>query len=208
MKHSHTTLYYVHDPMCSWCWGFLPVWKQVQAALPQTRPVRYVLGGLAPDTHEPMPESMQRTIKQTWQRIQQEIPGTQFNYDFWVNCQPRRSTYPACRAVLAAGMQSKVQAKKMLLAIQQAYYLQARNPSDDTVLIAISAEIGLDSSLFEQDFYSRQCKTLLTEELQLASALEAYSFPGLVLRRNESNTMISIDYTNSDSIVSEILKHI
>ncbi len=208
MNHSDTTLYYVHDPMCSWCWGFLPVWKQVQAALPQTLPVRYVLGGLAPDTDEPMPESMQRTIKQTWQRIQQEIPGTLFNYDFWVNCQPRRSTYPACRAVLAAGMQSEVKARKMLLAIQQAYYLQARNPSDNTVLIAISAEIGLDSSLFEQDFYSGQCKTLLTEQLQLASALEAYSFPGLVLRRNESNTMISIDYTNSDSIVSEVLKHI
>ncbi|MFT6977114.1 MAG: putative protein-disulfide isomerase, partial [Shewanella psychromarinicola] len=22
----NTTLYYVHDPMCSWCWGYRPTW--------------------------------------------------------------------------------------------------------------------------------------------------------------------------------------
>jgi len=41
-----------------------------------------VLGGLAPDSDQPMPEQMQRYLQQTWQRFQQVVPGTRFNFDF------------------------------------------------------------------------------------------------------------------------------
>ena len=64
--------------------------------------VVYLLGGLAPDSDLPMPEQMKLTIAGYWQTIQDRVLGTQFNYDFWTKCQPRRSTYPSCRAVLAA----------------------------------------------------------------------------------------------------------
>ncbi|MCW8956777.1 MAG: DsbA family protein, partial [Gammaproteobacteria bacterium] len=76
---SNPTLYYIHDPMCSWCWGFRPVWQQVQAKLPSQIKVQYVLGGLAPDSDNTMPQDMQINIATTWQTIQREIPGTQFN---------------------------------------------------------------------------------------------------------------------------------
>ena len=43
----------------------------------------YVVGGLAPDSAEPMPEAMQLALQNTWRTIQSRIPGTEFNYDFW-----------------------------------------------------------------------------------------------------------------------------
>ena len=85
-------LYYVHDPMCSWCWGFRPTWTEIKANLPEAVEIKYLLGGLAPDSDEPMPESMQSDIAGYWKIIQQRIPGTQFNFDFWDKCEPRRST--------------------------------------------------------------------------------------------------------------------
>ena len=48
-------LYYLHDPMCSWCWGYRPTWLKLKAALPHYVQVEYLLGGLAPDNDEPMP---------------------------------------------------------------------------------------------------------------------------------------------------------
>ena len=202
------TLYYIHDPMCSWCWGFLPVWDQVQHALAGKVKIQYVLGGLAPDTQQAMPESMQLAIQETWKNIQQEIPATKFNTDFWKQCHPRRSTYPACRAVLAAGMQGVQYSQDMLLAIQQAYYLKAKNPSDNNVLIDLASEIGLDNKRFEEDFLSQHCKTLLSNELRLASELEAHSFPALALSHKETNTVIAIDYNNSETIVANILRRL
>jgi len=79
-------LIYVHDPMCSWCWAFRPVWASIRAALPEGLEVRNLLGGLAADIREPMPMELQRGICRIWQTIQQRVPGTEYNFDFWERC--------------------------------------------------------------------------------------------------------------------------
>ena len=168
MKPSLATLYYIHDPMCSWCWGFRPVWDQVQDELQDKVHIQYVLGGLAPDTDQPMPADMQVSIRSNWQRIQREIPGTEFNYDFWTICQPRRSTYPSCRAVIAGKMQQPLLEKELILAIQQAYYLDAKNPSDDDVLLKLAGDTGLNTDTFLRDYKSSRCRNALAKELLLA----------------------------------------
>ena len=100
------TLYYVLDPMCSWCWGFRPVFESLLVHLSKNLPdqinVQYVMGGLAPDSDQPMPEETCLYIQKQWSAVETTL-GAKFNWDFWSECQPRRSTYPACRAVIAAG---------------------------------------------------------------------------------------------------------
>lgn len=206
MNESLATLYYIHDPMCSWCWGFRQVWKQVQDELKDKLDIQYVLAGLAADTGQPMPENMQLSIRDNWKRIQQEIPGTEFNYAFWSVCQPRRSTYPSCRAVIACKMQQPLLEKDMILAIQQAYYLDARNPSDDDVLIELADDIGLDSDRFLSDFKSKSCRSELERELLLTRKLYVSSFPALLLSQASADTTITIDYISSDNIIKQIFK--
>ncbi len=77
-----STLIYVHDPMCSWCWGFSEVYRQLVEKLPPGLKVERLVGGLAPDSNAAMPEQMQMMLQQTWQRIEQMIPGVNFNFDF------------------------------------------------------------------------------------------------------------------------------
>ena len=116
-----TELYYFHDPMCSWCWGFRPTLLKLLGELPDEIAVRSVVGGLAADSDAPMPAEQRIAIQDHWRRIEAML-GTEFNHDFWSCCEPRRSTYPACRAVIAAERQSR--GKAMTQAIQKAYYLQ------------------------------------------------------------------------------------
>ena len=200
------TLYYVHDPMCSWCWGFRPVWTKVQEELQDKVHIQYVLGGLAPDTDQPMSENMRISIRDNWQRIQREIPGIEFNYDFWTLCQPRRSTYPACRAVIACKIQQPLLEKDMILAIQQAYYLDARNPSDEDILIQLADDIGLNTNSFVRDFKSKTCTKALERELLLARRLYVSSFPALVLSQGSADSAIQIDYNSSDNIIKQIFQ--
>jgi len=52
-----TSLYYIHDPMCSWCWAFRPAWEKIKTSVLSSYTdcsVEYVLGGLAPDSDQPM----------------------------------------------------------------------------------------------------------------------------------------------------------
>ncbi|MCH7508177.1 MAG: DsbA family protein, partial [Proteobacteria bacterium] len=184
-------LYYVHDPMCSWCWGYRPTWDALQQALPEDIQQLNVVGGLAPDSDEAMPMEQQKLIAGHWQRIAEEL-GTKFNFDFWTNCAPRRSTYPACRAVLAAAAQGAEEA--MINAIQHAYYLRAMNPSDASTLIALAKDIGLDTQRFTDDLASAGIQRELERHFALRRSIDVYSFPSLVLQIGQESYPVPLDY--------------
>ncbi|KAA1193097.1 DsbA family protein [Pseudohalioglobus sediminis] len=191
MPASAATLYYVHDPMCSWCWGYRRTWDTLCAFLPADVSVVSVVGGLAPDTDEPMPIAQQETIAGYWRDVQAKT-GAEFNFDFWRLCQPRRSTYPACRAVLAARLQGAEQA--MIDAVQKAYYLRAMNPSDSSTLIKLARETGPNKQQFAQDLDSPAIQSELENEFALRKRLGVYSFPSLVLAHAGTHSSVPIDY--------------
>lgn len=199
-------LYYIHDPMCSWCWGFHPVLRQLEQQLKNKVNVQYVLGGLATDSQVPMPDKMQHFLQQTWRTIEKEIPDTHFNFDFWTQCQPRRSTYPACRAVIAAKKQDINSEKVIINAIQKAYYLKAKNPSDDDTLIEIANDLALDSELFKADLNSKETKNVLSQEIKFSQQLGVQGFPSLVFENKKGSTLLQIDYNNAEKILKQIDK--
>lgn len=189
--------------MCSWCWGFNNTWSEVEAALCRKIDIEYVVGGLAPDSNLPMPKEMQTMLQKTWETIEQRIPGTQFNFDFWTHCEPRRSTYPACRAVLAAKNQNAE--KDMILVIQQAYYLNAKNPSDDDTLESLAGDLSLDLNVFREDLNSTETEAELLKQIEFGRSIGAQGFPSLIIQVGERTRLITIDYNSSNNIVKQIL---
>ncbi|SEF92206.1 DsbA family protein [Nitrosomonas ureae] len=199
-----TILYYIHDPMCSWCYAFSQSWAALQRDLPQDIEIAYVVGGLAPDSIEPMPLATQKMVQQAWQRIEQTIPGVHFNWDFWSRNTPIRSTYPACRAVLAAKRQRADAEAEMIRAIQTAYYQQAKNPSLPETLHACAREIGLDAQTFIDDLTSAAIESELQQHIQLARSMNVSSYPSLRLAHNHAVPPIAIDYLNHRAMLDEI----
>ena len=199
-------LYYIHDPMCSWCWGFKPAWYKLQKKLPSNIEVKYLLGGLAKDSDITMPLALQGAIKKTWHSIEQEIPGITFNFDFWTNNTPRRSTYPACRAVIAARVQDSSLSFEMIYKIQQAYYLDALNPSETSVLVKCAKELNLNIPKFLEDLSSVNTQRILNYEINLSRELGAQGFPSLVLNNNDEDYFIEINYNKPDCMLDSIKK--
>jgi len=197
-------LVYVHDPMCSWCYGFSQTHDIIMNELTTKIPVRRLLGGLAPDTDEPMPTAMQSKLQKVWQQIEKVIPGTQFNYDFWKNCQPRRATYPACRAVIAARCQGEHFDPIMSDAIQQAYYRDARNPSDHDTLVSLADEINLDADQFDTDLRSEQVHQQLLDEIHTARAIGINSYPSIAVVSGAGVRHIDLAYTDPVLMIEQI----
>jgi putative protein-disulfide isomerase len=203
------TLYYIHDPMCSWCWGYRPEWDALQQVLPKSITVQYVAGGLAPDTDIPMPIEQQKTIQRHWHNIQQKL-GTEFNFDFWTKNTPYRSTYIACRAVIASQQQGFQ--TQMLDAIQRAYYLRALNPSNSEVLVQLATELSqqhglqliIDVSQFEKDLNSFETQDKLTKDILLAQELTQQGFPSLVFEQQGKRYSIAVDYLNHKTSLAQI----
>ena len=197
-------LIYVHDPMCSWCFGFSKVYQQLTEQLPENVALIRLLGGLAPDTDEIMPESTRQMVQQNWRRIEQHIPGVEFNYDFWTKCQPRRTTYPACRAVIAAREQGDEYDISMTRQIQQAYYRQARNPSDNETLIELAGEIGLDQERFSVQLVAEHTQQRLLDEIANTRAIGVSGFPSLVLQNDDGLQSVLVNYTDVNAVLEQI----
>ena len=182
--------------MCSWCYGFRSVRDQVIAhAGPQTR-VRYVMGGLAADSNEPMPETMRGYVQEAWRAVA-ATTGVSFNWDFWSRCTPRRSTYASCRAVIAAGGQGP----QLFDRIQRAYYEEARNPSDEETLVACAEDLGLEPSQFQEALHSREVEQALQADLQRRRELGVDSFPSLVYEARGEKTLLARGYATGEEIM-------
>jgi putative protein-disulfide isomerase len=160
-----------------------------------------LLGGLAPDSDQPMPEQTRLMVQSHWRQIESTL-GTEFNFDFWTKNQPRRDTYKACRAVIAASNQHAEE--RMIESIQTAYYLRALNPSDPLILASLADELGLDRALFIKDLGSAQTETELARQLQLRDRLRVRSFPSLVLEYQSRIIPIRHDYQDYRTSLAEV----
>ena len=194
-------LYYIHDPMCSWCYAFKKDLDNLKKKLPKNIEIINILGGLAKDTDEIMPKEMQEKIQTVWYDIE-KFTGAKFNHDFWRLCKPRRSTYPACKAVLCAKEQNMED--EMINAIQKAYYLEAKNPSDEETLISLAQDLKLDIEKFSNDLKSERIEQLFQKDLEKRRELKVFNFPSLILQYKKELYPINIEYNN----VNNILKHI
>ena len=198
-------LIYVADPMCSWCWGFQSTMEQVHRVVGDT-PVQYVMGGLARDSDEPMPEEVQKYVQDQWRKVS-ATSGAEFNWKFWEQCRPRRSTYPACRAVLAAGHQARLRA--MFEAIQRAYYLEVRNPSDIATLSDVAEEIGLDRDRFGVDVASTDVENELQEGFDVRRSMNANAFPSLIYKTDaERFVWLTKGYADVDLVLQRLKESI
>ncbi len=187
-------LLYSMDPMCSWCYAFeKPLTELVQK---HQLTIEWHLGGLAKDTDQPMPMEMRNRISGYWKIIEDKT-GLYFNYDFWTKNTPRRSTFNACRAVLAASELKPNSEKEMVTAIQKAYYQRAMNPSDIEILVQLAEEIGIGKEVFENLIRSEKLDKKFQDQMTFARELAREGYPSLYLNRNEKMAVVSLGYCDA-----------
>ena len=191
--------------MCSWCWAYKPTWQKILNNLPQSLNVEYLLGGLAPDNDNPMSPETRNFVMDNWRRVQDKVPATEFNYEFWRLNRPKRSTYIACRAVISARIQNPKFERAMIDAIQYAYYLKAQNPSEETVLFDLAENIGLNIQAFKKDLNSLRVNNSLLKEIEFSRLMPISGFPSLVLSKNDTLTQIRINYINANFTIHQII---
>lgn len=195
-------LLYIMDPMCSWCWAFSPTLEAIKHTFPSL-PVEYIMGGLAADSETMMPQNQQNTIHAIWQHIEEKT-ATQFNYDFWTQCSPRRSTWRACRAVILAEQLKPGSAELMVSAIQHAYYLNAQNPSDTETLTLLAESLGINVLEFTSSLDSKSTQQKLQEQMSIAQQLDVNGFPALRFFDGEQFIIVSDGYGEPDGIIQQL----
>ncbi len=198
-------LIYVMDPMCAWCYAFqveLEEFLQKQLLLE----VEYIMGGLAPDSDEPMGEDMKKAISSYWLEIENKTKVS-FNHDYWKLNTPYRSTYPACRAVITAETLKTKSSAQMVKAIQKVYYKDAKNPSLKDILVECAISIGLDEIEFLKVFNSIETEKKLQNHLNITYQLQVKGFPALFyIDENNQSFPLTYGFTTANNLENQLKK--
>ena len=93
----------------------------------------------------------------------------------------------------------------MTFAIQEAYYLHAKNPSDYETLVELADGIGADKNEFMKDVISPETEHILRDEINYSKHLGLKSLPSLLFVVGNEKVRIEPDYHDAEVMLKQII---
>lgn len=193
-------LLYVMDPMCSWCWGFAPVFE---ALLAQARAAgveaHLLVGGLRAGTREALDAGTRGYILEHWQAVHART-GQSFRFEGALPAGFVYDTEPACRALVAVRQLDPARLWPLLRAIQQAFYVEGRDVSRAAVLVELAEAVGVARPAFAAAFDSAVLREATAADFQRVQNLGIAGFPTLLAERNGQLALLTNGYQPLDAL--------
>ncbi|HEX7642565.1 MAG TPA: DsbA family protein [Burkholderiaceae bacterium] len=183
---STTTLHYIYDPLCGWCYGAAPLVKAAREVLP----VQAHGGGMmAGDRRQPVTPQLRDYVMPHDRRIR-DLTGQPFGDAYFEGLLRDTSAVfdsaPPTAAVLAAERLAS-RGLDMLSGLQSAHYTEGRRIADREVLVDIAGKIGLNATAFALAMDEAQGEELhahIAETHRLMQRVGARGFPSFALERD------------------------
>jgi putative protein-disulfide isomerase len=184
-------LIYFADPMCSWCWGFVPVVAQIRQVWGDNLPIHLVMGGLRPGTDKPVTEAAKASMREHWGHVT-EASGQPFDYGFFEREGFVYDTDPAARAVVLARRYDETLALAYLVRIQGAFYAQNRDVTDFDVLADLAAEMGFHRDPFREVVCGDDVKNETWRDYATSQRAGVSGFPTLIAGPGQDGTYVAL----------------
>lgn len=204
-----TTLHYIYDPLCGWCYGASPLLQAARKLLP----VRAHGGGLMAGKFRRQVSRQLRDYVIPQDRRIAQASGQQFGDAYFDGLLCDESAVfdsgPPIAAMLAA---EKVAGRglDMISRLQIAHYVEGRRIAESDVLIEMACATGIDGHAFVQALSTVDSDVLeshIVETQQLMGRLYLHGFPGLALEQNGKMSVIDIGaYMGRPDALSNYIK--
>ena len=177
---------YFTDPACSACWALEPVLREFEEKYFDVIEVRYIMGGLFDKLS--LSKEAANDFANSWEELGERF-NMPINGDVMRN-DPLTSSYPPSLAYLAAVNQDLFKAKELLRKIREALFVYAKKIDKEEVLIEIAKEVGLDVTLFLEDFYSLETLEKLESNIAYTIVNGVSGFPTVIMYGPNKPSMI------------------
>lgn len=192
-------LIYMMDPMCSWCWGFAPVIDAIQAQYPDL-PLHLVPGGLRAGVTDPIQDAARQALAEHWQAVadtsgQPLLTPDALPAGFVYN------TEPACRALVVARELNADRVWALAREIQRAFYTQAEDVTQYSVLADLAEQVGYSRSRFSKVFVTEAAQAAVKADFARVADLGISGFPTLLAERNGMLALLSHGYQPAERVL-------
>ncbi|SNR91214.1 putative protein-disulfide isomerase [Pseudomonas segetis] len=195
-----TRLLYVMDPMCSWCWGFAPVFQSLaEQAQAQGVELHLIAGGLRTGNGAALDNSTRNYILEHWRAVA-DATGQPFSFDGALPDGFVYNTEPACRALVTARSLDPQSTWPLVKLIQQAFYAEGRDVTQASVLVELAEEAGLPRIVFAEAFDSVEQQAATADDFTWVQDLGIAGFPTLLAERDGQLALVTNGYQPLDSL--------
>lgn len=194
MSEQQTTLHYVYDPLCGWCYGAAPL-LQAAATIAGLK-IELHAGGLwLGSRRQPMGEALRDYVRPHDQRIE-ALTGQHFGERYFNELLLREGclldSEPPIRAVLAVtalGGDGLV----MLHRIQQSHYRDGIWIGEPAFLATLAAEQGIAAEAFQQAYLQAPLLQHLADSQGWMKRLGGQGYPTLGIEREGKLERIEVN---------------
>ena len=185
---------YVGDPMCSWCWGFSPVKRAIEAQCAGRAETALVVGGLHPYTTEPQDAARKDFLRHHWQDVGGRT-GQPFSYEILERDDFVYDTEPASRAaVTMRHLHGNARALDFFAGLQRAFYADNADITQPDVLAGLAGEFGVDRGQFAEELESEEMRKSTASDFEFAHTLGVSGFPTVVVKDAAGYAYLTVGY--------------
>ena len=196
-------LYYVADPMCSWCYGFAGVIQGIHAKYQDQMKISLVTGGLRVGNSHRLTDELKSTLSEHWREVE-ETTGQRFNYDFAVPDDFIYNTEPSCRAAVVVRRQKSDEVFPFFETLHKAFYRENRDLTNPEILSELAARHGVDRKTFLSDFHDETVKQETRDDFAFGQSLGLRGFPSIVLRDARGLALLTAGYQHFEDISPQL----
>ena len=190
-------LWYIADPMCSWCWGFAPIVKAIRLNYSEHLKIEPVMGGLRPGTKLAMASEQRAEILSHWKAVNRRT-GQPFSFE---GAMPEGFIYdtePSCRGVVAMALINPELVFSLLESIQFSFYVEQKDVTNPKILAQLAGKIGVDMDSYLQVFESDEAKNKVSIHFNKVRRWGVNSFPTIVVQNATGYSILNRGYCPLD----------
>jgi putative protein-disulfide isomerase len=189
-----TTLLYGFDPLCGWCYGFVPALRHLRAEMPDLA-IRPVMGGLVTGSRIGRYADMADYIRNASARMTQ-VTGMALAPAFFErilgNDSAIASSLIPCSAILHVRQVAPDRAADFATALILGHFSAGEDLNDPKVLGRAARQVGLELDFPPAD--PRHVPQSLAAEFSAARALGINSYPTLIVLSGSKQTRLETSY--------------
>ena len=199
-----STLIYIGDPMCSWCYGFTDELSGVKEKYNDVLDFELVMGGLRPYNTQTMSE-LKDFLAHHWEDVN-KASGQEFKYEILDSKTITYDTEPPCRANVVVRQLAPDKSFAFFKDCQKAFYFHNKNMHLKESYHDILTALDIDTQQFDRLFESEDMKTSVRRDFEQSGEWGIRGFPALILRHKGKLSLVANGYTNKEDIILRIEK--
>jgi putative protein-disulfide isomerase len=197
-------LIFVGDPMCLWCYAFIPTLQRVAETF-STFPLRIVIGGLrVRNNAQPWTPAFRNFLKPHVERAAAQS-GRAFNPQIFDREGFVLDTEWPDRAIVAMRTTRPRNELQFFDEIACAWFQNNQDTTDGIVVSEMGTQHGIEQATLLQEMRSVNNERATWNDFAEARQLGANGFPTLLVRNNDRTHTITSGYATYDEIAERIV---